>query len=408
MRTMTSAPTFLAAVAAVLLPISAARAEIPRVAPRTLPTALRPPLDLTPAFDLSVVGGDTQISQGIFSQASATTATFAVTLKNLGTQTVTGQNVGCRLAAVDFVNVASTLTLKQGEQGRVVVATKTPWTDIPSGFQTIKCAAAITQPSQAKDANSANDTWSGTVMARPIVVATSDLQPKTATLRNCLTHAAPTVGGDTCVELEYANVGEDVTQTHYIECKIERTAPSAQTGPTTRLKGLVPFPAGGTTTASLNMGPLSLGQHRATCTLDSTKDVPETNEGNNTIVAISQVTEPDYDIGVASVDASMRSGEDSGDAAKFNVLLRNGGTKDITKARVACTFGPASEKLPVVDTGSSPIKSQASKSVVVALSTYPKYVGVQPLKCSVSIVLPSGATDQVPKNNLWTGTIRVP
>ncbi|HEY5959629.1 MAG TPA: hypothetical protein VIV60_23905, partial [Polyangiaceae bacterium] len=294
--------------------------------------------------------------------------------------------------------------LRPGDERKVIVTTKLDWLEIPEGEQSITCAAAIVEPVRVKEANTTNNTWTGRITARPHVVPTTDLLPKSAALRDCATHATATNAADVCVELEYENAGTAVTNDYYIECSIERTAPYAQVGTTTRVRATLPMAANSTATAILNMGKLALGQHRASCTLDRTFAVSETNESNNGVVANVSIAEPEYDLAIVTVDDKLANTNAAGAEAMFDVTLSNNGSKNISSASVACIFGPNSEKLPVAKT-SATVLSHAKPRVTVFLPHYPKTKGSQPLRCSTSIENPTGVSDQALQNNTWTGTI---
>jgi hypothetical protein len=117
MARLTSLRVFVA-----LLPlVSLARAETSVVAPPVRP--LRPAIE---SSDLAIVGGDRKLSPIDPVGTNGATATYSVTVKNLGAATITQLGVACKLGAIEFANTASNVTLTQNQQATVVLTTTTP------------------------------------------------------------------------------------------------------------------------------------------------------------------------------------------------------------------------------------------------------------------------------------------
>jgi hypothetical protein len=382
----------IAAIAA--LPLSFARAETSPVTPM-----VRPAHPMAPAFDLAIVGGDTKLSPVAPVGANGVTATYAVTLKNLGAEAITQENVGCKLGAIELIRAANNLTIARGEQGTVLVTTTTPWASIPTGSQSIQCAATIAAPALARDANTANNTWSGTVTARLL----PDLQVTSATLRDCHTAGAATIGDTVCIGLEYANLGGPLSQNAFIQCSVTRLSPVATW--TLNLVNIgIPAPnSTGTATPIFADGNV-VGQYRTTCTADPAKGIAESNESNNALVVTSGIILPEYDIAtVAAVAGTGTCSAVSGQyqfATPYTVTVRNDGTKDVTGVSVSCKFPNHGVGSPA-GTTTTTLAPKAKQDIAVCFA--PPLNPSEQLYCKATITGPPAVSDQHPANDGWLG-----
>lgn len=389
--------TYLTAVVALLVPLSLVRAGASLPAPAVRPT--------TPAslFDLAIVGGDAKLLPIAQVGVDRVTATYSVTLKNLGITTITQENAGCKLGSIEFSRAPSTLTLARNQQGTVTLTTTSPWASIPTGAQAIECVAGIAAPPNARDANGSNNTWSGRVTARTL----PELQVTSANLRDCSGGAA-TTGNTVCVGLEYANVGGPLSQQAFVQCSVTRI----QSGATWKL-GLVNIgtPAPNTTGKATPIvgndfsARLPTGHYRTTCTVDPAKSITESNETNNERVATSEVTLPEYDVATAGVTAdggtcNVVSGQNTF-TKPYLVTVRNDGTQDLTGVAVSCKF-PNRGVGEGTGTYTSVLAPKAKPAVPVCF--VPPSRPSEQLYCKATITGPAGVKDQHPENDGWLGT----
>lgn len=385
---------FLTALVTVLPVLSLARAETSVLAP-----AVRPMKPTVVSSDLAILGGDRKLSPVDPVGPNGVTATYSVAVKNLGAATITQVGVACRLGTIEFANAASNVTLAQNQQAVVVLTTTAPWSSVPTGTQSIQCAAAITAPAATKDTNTANNAWSGSVMARPL----PDLKVTAASLRDCHTGGAATIGDTVCIGLEYANAGGPIYQNAFVECSVTRISPAATWKLPLVNLGALAANTSGKATPIFADGNVT-GQYRTTCTADPSKALSESNESNNALVVSSSIVVPEYDVAVVStVNGSGTCSVTSGQyqfATPYTVTVRNDGTKEITGVSVACKFpNRAVGEGTAASTTSLAPKATTAIPVCFAPPSRPS----EQLYCKATITGPTEVTDQRPGNDYWFG-----
>ena len=368
-----------------------------------LPKSSSPLIIATPGYDLAVVGGGPRIVQG---SSSGSSVTFTVLIKNLGVKPIERENVGCKLGSIEFRNVGNALGLTQGEAGRVVVTSKSAWSDIPTGLQAIECGATIAAPSSVREADTVNNTWSGRVIARPTLATNPDLKPNTASLLSCAASDAPTTATESCVDLEYTNAGVALTVVpFFVDCALVRISPSAFTYPAARATGLLSMATGASTTARMKVGYVKYGQYRVTCNVDPTDSIAEADEFNNALDTTATIPEPNFDLGIVAVDSTIQRSSDPKRPAKFDVIVVNEGAQSVGGAMVNCRL-MYGKFMDFNGFSGGAIPSHSRATVTVTSPEFPTHLGAdRPVECSVSITSPSGVVDQAPPNDKWSGTI---
>jgi hypothetical protein len=338
--------------------------------------------------------------------SAGSSATFTVVIKNLGVNPIERENVGCKLGSIEFLNVDNALRLTQGEVGRVVVTSKSAWSDIPTGLHAIECGATIAAPSGVREADIVNNTWSGRVIARPTLATSPDLKPNTASLLSCTASGAPTTAAESCVDLQYTNAGVALTVVpFFVDCTLVRIGPSAFTYPAVRAAGLLSMATGASTTARVKIGYVKYGQYRVTCNVDPTDAIAEADELNNALDTTATIPEPNFDLGIVAADSTIQSSSDPKRPAKFNVIVVNEGAQSVGGAKVNCRlmYGRYRD---FNGFSSGAIASHSRATVTVTSPEFPTHLGAnRPVECSVSITSPSGVVDQAPSNDKWSGTI---